>query len=450
LSGNNGGNPGDNAYLDLPNHIIQNAARSGVSGALSLEWWFTVSEARSWQRLGDFAGPLAAGGGENVNNGGDVNYISVSSNSGSFNQGVEMSNNYSPDRAPGGAGNTWTTFGLGGPTAPALPVGVQHHVVAVYDKNDTSGGANPGGTMHLFLNGVEVLPGGANVGGSNAIHPSLDLNNLGDEDNWLGRSQWGDPAFDGAYNEFSIYDHALTQAEIGCKFFLGDPCCYGGPCPVSLPTLIVNTVTGATAIKNLATVAIDIDYYEIASPGGRLNPADGAWNSLSDQGIDAGLAADFNNSGGVNDDDLDAWEANFGTGTTKAQGNADQDGDVDGHDLMTWQRQVGQAPGEGDSWDEGGLVSDNLLVELFLNSMSRLDVNEQLSLGNPFRTGGAQDLTFKFGIAGEGGLTEGYVVYQTTGPAVGVPEPAALAIICALGAATLMARRRRGSPGTQR
>jgi hypothetical protein len=440
MSGNAGGTPGNDAYLNLPNLIIQGAAQSGTSGALSLEWWFTVSEARTWQRLGDFGGPLtdpAQPGvtGEDAANNGDVNFIYVTSNSGRRNQGVEISNNFSPDGAPGGAGNTEGVYGLSGPTPPALPVGVQHHVVGVWNKNDTSGGTNPGGTMHLFLNGAEILPGGTDVGGSNAIDPGFDLNNLGDVDNWLGRSQWSDPAFDGLYNEFSIYDHPLSAAEVMTNFI-------GGPVPVPLPTLIVNTVTGATAIKNLATGAINIDYYEIASPGSRLNPT--TWNSLSDQNIDAGLPSDFNDSGGVDGADLAVWKAAFGV---NANGDADGDGDTDGNDLMIWQRQVGQAAGEGDSWDEGGGVSDNLLVELFLNNTSKLDVNEQLSLGNAFRTGGAQDLTFKFGIAGEGGLTDGLVVYQTTGPATAVPEPAGLVTICALGAATLRARRKWGSAG---
>ena len=224
-----------------------------------------------------------------------------------------MSNNYNPSDAADD--QTETTYGLGGPTAPALPIGVQHHVVGVWDKNDTDGGANPGGTMHLYLNGAEILPARPDVAGSRAINPALDLNNLGDHDNWLGRSQWGDPAFDGAFNEFTIYDHALSPAEVSTNNATG-------PVPVPLPTLIVNTVTGATAIKNLATGAIDVDYYEIASPGGRLNAT--TWNSLSDQGVDAGLAADFNNSGGVNGADLTAWKAGFGTGTTKAQGDSDQ------------------------------------------------------------------------------------------------------------------------------
>ena len=444
FSANTGGNPGNDGYVSLPNLIVQGAAQSGTSGAVSFEWWYTVSEARGWQRLGDFGGPLAAGGSEDQSNNGDVDFIYVTANSirGGLNFGVEMSNNFSPDRAAGDPPNTETTFGQGGPApGPTSPIGVQHNVVAVYDKTDLGpGGVNTGGTMHLFINGVESVPGGTDVIGSNAINPGLDLNNLGDEDNWLGRSQWGDPAFDGAYNEFSIYNHPLTPAEVTANFA-------AGPVPVPLPTLIVNTVTGATAIKNLATGAIDIDYYEIASAGGRLNAT--TWNSLSDQGVDAGLAADFNGSGGVDGADLAAWKAGFGTGTTKAQGDSDQDGDVDGQDFLNWQRQVGQATGEGDSWDEA-VATDNLLVELFLNNTSELLVNEQLSLGNAFRIGGAQDLTFKFGIAGENGLTEGNVQYVTTGPATAVPEPAGLVTICALGAATLMARRRWGSAGTQR
>jgi len=51
--------------------------------------------------------------------------------------------------------------------------------------------------------------------------------------------------------------------------------------------------------------------------------------------------ADFNNSGVVDGADLAAWQAGFGTGTTKAQGDADADSDVDGNDFLVWQRQLG-------------------------------------------------------------------------------------------------------------
>jgi hypothetical protein len=443
----NSGNATEDAYVDLPNHIIQNAARSGQSGAFSLVWWFTISEARTWQRLGDFSGPTLATppGGEDVLNNGNVNSLFVTPSSGRLNQGLDMWNNYNPTDADGD--NTYTAFGLSGPTAPGLPSGVQHYVVAVYDNNDTSGGANPGGTMHLYLNGAEILPGDADVIGSNAIYPGLDLNNLGDHDNWLGRSQWPDPMFDGKFNEFSIYDHALTPVEVL------EPFIYGGPDPLPLPTLIVNTVTGQTAIKNPVINClggpVTIDYYEIASAAGRLNPADGAWNSLSDQGIDAGLAADFDDSGAVDNEDLAVWQDGANAPPpcipSPTAGDADFDGDADGLDFLVWQQQLGQLPGEGDSWDEEDGVNDHLLAEQFLNGGTTLAPGEQLDLGTPFRPGGAQDVTFQFGVKGEPGLIiPGSVQYVSTGPVIGVPEPATLlgGIAGIIGLETWRLRRR--------
>ncbi|WP_428307446.1 dockerin type I domain-containing protein [Lacipirellula sp.] len=56
------------------------------------------------------------------------------------------------------------------------------------------------------------------------------------------------------------------------------------------------------------------------------------------------LAADFNQNGVVDGADLTAWKSGFGTGTTKAQGDANADGKVDGADFLVWQRQFGQLP----------------------------------------------------------------------------------------------------------
>ncbi|HYO26287.1 MAG TPA: hypothetical protein VEQ85_15205 [Lacipirellulaceae bacterium] len=66
---------------------------------------------------------------------------------------------------------------------------------------------------------------------------------------------------------------------------------------------------------------------------------------VSFQVISAFLAADFNRDGAVNETDLGQITANFGLmGAAKAQGDADADGDVDGNDFTTWQRQLGQLP----------------------------------------------------------------------------------------------------------
>jgi hypothetical protein len=282
--------------------------------------------------------------------------------------------------------------------------------------------------MYLYLQGAQVATG--------MIDPAFNLNAIIDNNNWLGRSQWPDPIFDGSFNEFRIYDHALTAAEVTASFNTGAD-------PVPLPTLIVNKNTGAVAIRNLSPSPVEIDYYEISSAMSALNPAQGTWNSLSDQGIDASLPADFNNSGGVNDADLTAWRSAYGA---NANADADNDGDSDGNDFVAWQQQLGGAPGEGDSWDEAGGVSNQLLVELFLNGGTTMAPTQTLSLGTPYRTnvfGAANgDLVFRFGIKGEAGLTNGLVQYVTTGPATGVPEPTGV-VACVVALASLSRARRR-------
>jgi hypothetical protein len=109
---------------------------------------------------------------------------------------------------------------------------------------------------------------------------------------------------------------------------------------------------------------------------------------------------------------------------------------------------VGQSPGEGDSWDEAGGVSDQLLVELLLNKGTTLASNQQVSLGTPFRTsvfgpGNDGDLVFQYAITGQTTMTAGIVQYVTTGPATAVPEPGALGVTMAGCLAAAAATRRR-------
>jgi hypothetical protein len=53
------------------------------------------------------------------------------------------------------------------------------------------------------------------------------------------------------------------------------------------------------------------------------------------------LAADFDEDGDVDGDDLTRCRSGFRAGTTHMQGNADGDPDVDGADFLVWQRQLG-------------------------------------------------------------------------------------------------------------
>jgi hypothetical protein len=64
-------------------------------------------------------------------------------------------------------------------------------------------------------------------------------------------------------------------------------------------------------------------------------------NSFSISLVGTLLAADFDEDGDVDGDDLTRWRSGFGTSSLHAQGNADGDSDVDGNDFLVWQRSLG-------------------------------------------------------------------------------------------------------------
>jgi hypothetical protein len=205
----------EDAYVDLPNGIVSAAA---AGGAVSFEFWASVATTRTWQRFGDFG---TSNMGENTSASGNMSqYVLITPNSGRFMNGLEITNHPASNAAE-------PNVGVNGP----FPSGNQH-VVAVYDHNNTSAG--PNGTMTLYHNGTLV--------GSNQIHPDVDLRQPIDNNNWLGRSQWNDPVFDGSYDEFRIYNNALDAATVASHFQIG-------PNFIPEPTTIV---AAALAIAALA------------------------------------------------------------------------------------------------------------------------------------------------------------------------------------------------------
>ena len=268
LTGNNGANSnpaGDptfslpttvGAFIDLPNGVFTSAVDGGTYGAISLEIWFTTQQNRGWAEAFSFGISNSTTGGENLSAGGG-SYVALipqsSTNPAEFrattrNEGSGMEawiNNVTP--------------------LPALPTGVKEHVVYVLDHNDTDGGTKPNGTGRLYLNGTDV--------GAAEIQGFLDSLSLNDVNNWLGRSQWGDPLYDGLIDEFRIYDHALTSGEVTASFSTG-------PDAAPLPVLVVDRDTGGVSLANQTAGNVQIKGYSVTSAAAALNPA--AWISIDD------------------------------------------------------------------------------------------------------------------------------------------------------------------------
>jgi hypothetical protein len=148
--------------------------------------------------------------------------------------------------------------------------------MAVYNHNDHSAFTPQGsnGTMTLYVNGVRV--------GIAGVHPDFDLNTFPDVNNWLGRSQWGDPLFDGSYGEFRIYNAAPSDAYVSASFAAGS----NSLVPFSAWVeefdlkLVVDRDTGTLTLSNSAAGSININDISIASASGAIDPT--KWRNISD------------------------------------------------------------------------------------------------------------------------------------------------------------------------
>ncbi|HEY3391853.1 MAG TPA: LamG-like jellyroll fold domain-containing protein, partial [Lacipirellulaceae bacterium] len=349
-----GGSSAGQAYVDLPNGIVSALTDATFAG------WYTIDGFinRAWSRVFDFGstvgGELTGPGG----GGGGLDYIMYTPMRGTNidTQRAEARNN-DPLFGPGGSAGT---VGAGITIDPEFnhTLDTQYHVALVFDAD---GGNDPGeATMTLYINGA-IPPGAAN----NPTETIVQLRNLNDVNNWLGRSNFtSDGNFDGMLNEFRIHDVPLSPGQVDSSFEAG---------PNVVPdfgviSLEVNTVTGRVTIKNSGAVPTNVDYYRITSAAGALDTA--TWNSLDDQNRDA----------------------------------------------------IGA--GAGESWDEAELSDSSTLAELFLLGASDVSSASPLELGHaydPSILGAGVDGDLQFHVAEQGisNLTPAGVTYVTPGPLAG-------------------------------
>ena len=112
----------------------------------------------------------------------------------------------------------------------------------------------------LYLDGVAV---GTNT--SMTLNPAI----LGvTTNNYLGKSQWSDPYFNGSFDEFRIYNTGLSSAEIAATAALGSG---GQLSPGSPPVGLARTGTNLTVSWPLAKAGFTVQSRTNLALGNWLN-----------------------------------------------------------------------------------------------------------------------------------------------------------------------------------
>lgn len=154
-----------NRQVNLPAGIV-----SGLTDFTVATWVNrATTSGQTWSRVWDFGTGAAVNMFLTVNAGGAGLRFAITTNGGGAEQQVTA--------------------------APQLPTGWNHVAVT-----------KSGSTVTLYLNGQPV--------GTNP-NVTLSPSSMGNTtNNWIGRSQYGDPLLDATVDDFQIYDNALTQAQV--------------------------------------------------------------------------------------------------------------------------------------------------------------------------------------------------------------------------------------------
>ncbi len=205
------------AYLNLPNGLISSKTN------LTVEFWATPVSSKSWQRYFEFGRVVT---GDNLGATGEWTGASALSGSSAYDSlvmVVEQGTNINSQLASlkqGGSGAT--SYSVAGTLATT--VGTPYHYVLTFEDGlNVDDTANPaGGRLKWYRNAALV----------GAVNVPFHLSNLSDVNNWIGRSQSsGDSMANVAFDEFRIYNQALTPAEITASFNAGPDATFPAPVP---------------------------------------------------------------------------------------------------------------------------------------------------------------------------------------------------------------------------
>ena len=169
-------------YVDLPNGILSSLSE------VTLVAWATWEGGAGFQRIFDF-GDSSSGEGQGDSGRNYIAMLTTSNFANGNRLGAELA-------APG-----HPTLSLG--SYADMDEGTRYQVALVFRSNDHA---------ELFHEAVSLI--------TSPVQTSLS--ELNDVNNWLGRSQWSkDHGFHGSYDEFRIYNVALSACQLATLRELG-------------------------------------------------------------------------------------------------------------------------------------------------------------------------------------------------------------------------------------
>jgi hypothetical protein len=220
--------PVTNAYINLPNGLVSKLS------SVTVEGWFTWFGGVDNQHLFDFGmssgAPDGSGGTSSTNFLEDFvlnpgrNYMFLSPQTGNPRFALD------PDIGGGGIGETPSIT-----SSISITTSNKSHFAVVYDY--------PRGVARLYINGQRAGTGVA----------TFPLSVVDDRNDWLGRSQWQDPYFNGSLDEFRIYNGPMLDGDITASFGAGP-----NALPVPKPALGVALVGANVQLSWTTNVSASI------------------------------------------------------------------------------------------------------------------------------------------------------------------------------------------------
>ena len=221
-----GGGSANAPYVDLPNGLLSgNSTNLGGSGQVTIETWVKVTAGRTWSRIFDFGSSSFL---ELTNVGGGGNgerYLMLSAQVGDD----VNTHRFELTGASGVPGSFTQDF-------PAT-FNQDTHFAVTWDEST--------GQIRVYRNGVQQV----------SVISSASMTNVQDVNVWLGRSNWtGDQNMAGEFDEFRIYNRALSAAEVQRNTIAGADFNYGALLGLNLAVVTNNVVTNtASNVRVLAS-----------------------------------------------------------------------------------------------------------------------------------------------------------------------------------------------------